>query len=41
VRLTGYFKEEKVLIRRKKDGKDGYLVLAPFITGLINLDGVR
>jgi len=30
--MTGYFKEERFFVARKRDGKVGYLVFAPFIT---------
>lgn len=32
VKLQGYFKEERFFISRERDGKKGYLVMAPFIT---------
>lgn len=32
VKLRGCFREERFFIRRERDGKDGYLVFAPFTT---------
>mmetsp|Transcript_3902 Transcript_3902/g.4336 ORF Transcript_3902/g.4336 Transcript_3902/m.4336 type:complete len:300 (+) Transcript_3902:32-931(+) len=32
VKIQGYFKEERFFIARERDGKKGYLVMAPFIT---------
>lgn len=29
--MEGYFEEERFLISREKDGKKGYIVLAPFV----------
>lgn len=32
VKITGYFREERFFIAREREGKKGYLVMAPFIT---------
>lgn len=32
VKMRGYFKEERLFIKRERNGKPGYIVLAPFIT---------
>jgi len=32
IKLRGYFEEEKFYVRREKNGRAGFLVLAPFIT---------
>lgn len=32
--IRGYFKEQRVFVRKEKDGKAGYAVLAPFVTGV-------
>jgi surfeit locus 1 family protein len=37
VKIRGYFKEHRIYVRRRKDGKDGYAVFAPFITASENL----
>jgi hypothetical protein len=34
VTVRGYFKEQRVFVRKAKDGKEGYAVLAPFVTGV-------
>lgn len=34
VKLRGYFKEERFFVAREKDGKDGFLVFAPFVTAV-------
>lgn len=44
--MRGYFEEEKVFIRKVKDGKPGFVVLAPFITsispsGNVNINGAQ
>lgn len=36
VKIRGYFKEERMLVKRERDGKEGYLVFAPFITATEN-----
>jgi len=32
IKIKGWFREERFFVRRSRDGKDGYLVFAPFIT---------
>lgn len=32
--MRGYFKDQRFFVRRKRDGKEGYLVFAPFVTAL-------
>eukprot|EP01017_Pseudomicrothorax_dubius_P005730 TRINITY_DN11507_c0_g1_i9.p1 TRINITY_DN11507_c0_g1~~TRINITY_DN11507_c0_g1_i9.p1 ORF type:complete len:282 (-),score=66.52 TRINITY_DN11507_c0_g1_i9:62-907(-) len=34
VKLRGYFKDERFFIKRERDGQEGYLVLAPFVTAV-------
>ncbi len=41
VKLRGYFREERFFVRRERDGQVGYLVLAPFITGIVDNDNSR
>ena len=36
VKMRGFFKEERFFVARKKDGKDGFAVFAPFVTSLVN-----
>lgn len=38
VKLKGYFKSERFFVRRARDGKEGYLVFAPFVTALQSTD---
>jgi len=38
VKLYGYFRDERVFIKREREGKDGYLVIAPFVTASSNKD---
>lgn len=38
VKIRGFFKEERFFVRREKEGKVGYLVLAPFVTALNDVD---
>jgi surfeit locus 1 family protein len=32
VKVYGYFKDERAFVKRQRNGQDGYLVFAPFIT---------
>jgi SURF1 family len=32
VKMIGYFREERVFVRRVRNGQEGFLVLAPFVT---------
>lgn len=41
VKLKGYFREERFFVAREKDGKPGFLVFAPFMTALHELDTIR
>lgn len=34
VTLRGYFKDERFFVRRQRDGKDGFLVFAAFVTAV-------
>jgi surfeit locus 1 family protein len=34
VTLRGYFKDERFFVRRIRDGKDGFLVFAAFVTAV-------
>ncbi|KAM3139304.1 hypothetical protein pb186bvf_008524 [Paramecium bursaria] len=36
VSLYGYFRDERFFVRRQREGRDGYIVLAPFITSIFN-----
>ncbi|EGR27408.1 hypothetical protein IMG5_195900 [Ichthyophthirius multifiliis] len=38
VRIRGYFKDERFFVRRKRDGKEGFLVFAPFVTAVKRLN---
>jgi len=38
VKLTGYFKEERLFVRKARDGRIGYSVFAPFITAMDDYD---
>ncbi|EAR97347.2 SURF1 family protein (macronuclear) [Tetrahymena thermophila SB210] len=34
VKMRGYFKDQRFFVRRKRDGKEGFLVFAPFVTAV-------
>ena len=34
VKLKGYFKDQRFFVRRRRDGKEGFLVFAPFVTAI-------
>ncbi|CAD8044894.1 unnamed protein product [Paramecium primaurelia] len=34
VKLYGYFRDERFFVRREREGRDGFLVFAPFVTAL-------
>lgn len=38
VRIRGYFKDQRFFVRRRRDGKEGYLVFAPFVTAVENVN---
>ncbi|KRX05491.1 hypothetical protein PPERSA_04528 [Pseudocohnilembus persalinus] len=38
VKIQGWFREERFFVRRQRDGKEGYLVFAPFITSTRKLE---
>ena len=41
VKLIGYFKEERFFVRKQREGRAGYSVLAPFITAIEDNDPFR
>lgn len=38
VKLYGYFRDERVLVRRERDGRSGFLVFAPFVSSRYQYD---
>jgi len=36
--MDGYFKTDRFFVRREKEGKEGYLVFAPFVTAFESVD---
>lgn len=41
IKMKGYFKDERFFVRRTRDGRLGYLVFAPFVTAVEDLDYVK
>jgi len=41
VKLVGYFKEERFFVRKERQGRAGYIVLAPFVSAIEDFDPFR
>jgi len=41
VKIRGYFREDRFFVRREREGRTGYMVLAPFITAIEDYEPLR